>query len=106
MGKLKLQLSDNPNELIYFQPVEASRECEAGLGDKILDGFEDVLANIKKFAEGVQEKIIEVNSPDKVSVELNFGLSAEAGKVIAILVNSQVSAGIKIALTWERDKER
>lgn len=106
MSKLKLQLSDNPNELIYFQPIEAGRECEVGIGDKILDGFEDVLTNITKFAAGVQKKIVEVNSPDKVSVEMNFGLSTEAGKAIAILVNSQVSAGIKITLTWERDKEK
>ena len=105
MSKIKLSISEDPNEVIYFQPVETSHECEVGISDWICDGFESVLSNITKFATNIQDKMKEVNSPDKVSVELSFGLSTEAGKVVAVLVNSQATAGIKIKLDWEREKE-
>lgn len=103
---IPLKLSDNSDGIIYFQPVDENYECEVGIKDKLHNGLESALDNITDFASKVQESLIRFSNPDKASVEVSFGLTADAGKVVAVLLNSHSSASIKIKLEWNREKGR
>jgi hypothetical protein len=81
--------------------VEARRGAgEQQISSKVPTNLDDVTATIRYVAGSVGSALADA-APDKFSVELGFELKAEAGGLVAILVNGSATATIKATLEWE-----
>jgi hypothetical protein len=78
-------------------------------------GEKEVAANTAKFEtvaeciSGIAKQLdaaIATANPDKATIEFSLQLSAQPGKLTAVLVQGSTSATLKVTLAWEQAKER
>jgi Trypsin-co-occurring domain 1 len=94
---VEVQLDDGTT--FYVKVLEPSGESEVSLRSA---SFEEAM----KAIEGIGKRLNQVWGtirPGKASVELGIDFTWQAGKVLAVLVDSSTTASMKITLEWNRE---
>ena len=78
-------------------------------GAELVGETEEIVAKLSDVAgpiESVSATILEAvkrAAPDKTTIELNFGIAVEAGKLFALLAKASGEASIAVTLEWSKD---
>ncbi len=95
-------------------PISVGNNCVIYAEVMMLGGEEDVSSRLlsiddsMKAIEGIAtklSKVFEAVKPDKAVAEFNVTLTAESGKLTALLVSGGASTSIKISLQWGTSKQ-
>jgi hypothetical protein len=79
------------------------------LGGSELVGDVDLVAPFSSVAESIESvsrrllDAVKQAEPDKSTIELKFGIAAEAGKLFAFLAKGSADASVKVTLEWSRN---
>jgi hypothetical protein len=63
--------------------------------------FREVANAVRELAQEFVQ-IGQALRPDKLTVELNLGVSVQAGKLTALLLTTDVRSGIRVGIEWTR----
>jgi hypothetical protein len=96
---VEAKLDDDTTLLI--ECLGTSGEEEVGFSSLDLNSF---LTTVESFSNSIKSTLEKV-SPHKVTVEFGFSVDIKAGKLTAVLVNGEVSANVKISMTWKNKNE-
>lgn len=105
---VKAEFADGTPIYLEADTVSAPSSTRAAVGanvkpNKIDKEFQNVGNAIKNIAKDVFAAI-ETIAPREAKVEFKLDVKFKAGELVAIFVNGEAAAGIKVELTWKPDK--
>lgn len=98
--KQYIDISSNENT-IKMEVLQTSGERDVSL--KKYD-INDVVEAVRDIADKVQGVLKDsLSQVDEIQLELGVGFTVSSGKMLAVLVNGNTEANMKIALCWKKD---
>jgi hypothetical protein len=98
---VEVALPNGATALVRARQVDGGGAVKTSLRDKL--DFDGVAATIEGVSDAVRGALAKA-TPDSVTVELGFELAVKSGKLVGLLVDSDLTGSITVTLGWERGR--
>lgn len=88
----------NSGQTIFAEVTPIPGERDVAFESMKFDSVVDSLTAIANQLDGAIRSV----APDKATVEFSLQLSAQSGKLTALLVQGEANATVRVALEWNR----
>lgn len=101
MAKKYIDIVSN-DSTIKMEVLQTNGEKDVSLKKYKID---DLISAVQDVADKVQSMIKEsIDQVNEIQLEFGIGFTVSSGKMLAVLVNGNTEANMKISLCWKKDE--
>ncbi len=90
------------DSIVKVEVIQAGEERDVSLKRFSMD---DVMQAVQEVVGKIQEAIKDgLNQVNEIQIEMGVSFTVSSGKMLAVLVNGNTEANMKLTLSWKREE--